>query len=411
MLGSDIKMALASLRSVKWRSSLTILGIVIGIVSVVTIVSLGNGVKDEANNQIRASGSNLITVRPGQLFSRTKSGKINNVNLAYSYGFGTGGLSDNDLNTVAGTPGVAETSPLSFIPGSMEANNHQYSGGFIVGTTGAFPDLINQKLQYGSYFTDQNSNLYPAVIGDQLSEQLFQENVPIGRTVTIHGQNFIILGIFNQFQPNALALGTNFNNAVFIPYQLSKSINGNNGQIAQILAKPSKPSKTNTITQSITNNLLANHGGQNDFTVLTQSDTLALNSKIFNVLTGSVSGIAAIALLVAGIGIMNIMLVSVTERTREIGVRKALGATDQQLLTQFWVESITLCLIGGLFGIACSLIVNYIIRVFSNSNPVITWPIVILATGVSVVVGVTFGMIPAFKAARKDPIEALRHET
>lgn len=411
MLGSDIKIALSSLKTVKWRSSLTILGIVIGIVSVVTIVSLGNGIKQQVNSQVEHAGSDLITIRPGQALQRDENGNITNINLAYSYGFGAGSLNDNDLAVVANTPGVDKTTPLNLLAANVKNDDKILSDGLAIGTSTDFPSLINQKLEFGTFFGTSDTNQHVAIIGKYIADRLFQESIPIGRTITVRGQDFVVRGIFEKFQPNTLALGSDFNKAVFIPYLMSKQINDNTGQIVQILAKPSNPREVKTVADAINRGLLDSHGGQNDFTVLTQRESLALNKGVLNILTGFVSSVAAIALLVAGIGIMNIMLVSVTERTREIGIRKALGATNRQLLTQFWVEAITLSLIGGLFGVVFSVFVNYLIRIFSNLTPVITWPVVVLASGVSIIVGIAFGMIPAFKAARKDPIEALRHET
>jgi putative ABC transport system permease protein len=156
--------------------------------------------------------------------------------------------------------------------------------------------------------------------------------------------------------------------------------------------------------------LLKNHGGQEDFTVLKQDESLAVANTILNLITGLIAGIAAISLIVGGIGIMNIMLVSVIERTREIGIRKAIGATNRQILSQFMVESLVLSVVGAILGVLISIMVNYLIRIATTLTPVITLPIMVISVAVSIMVGLIFGITPALKAARKDPIEALRYE-
>jgi ABC-type antimicrobial peptide transport system permease subunit len=408
MLNNNIKMAVASLKSTKWRSLLTVLGIIIGIVSVVTAVSLGGGVKHQIIGQIDDLGSELITVRPGRVVSRDDHGNISHISLFNL--FGAGALSEQDWQTVEKTPGVDVAVPLGLVTGTARTDEREFSSGFIMATSARAPEILNKKVEYGEFFKADETKQNFAVIGSRVAEQLFQENVPIGKTLEIRGKSFIVRGILQEFETSPLTPNTDYNSAIFIPYEVGKQLNNGHVQIYQILVKPKDASKRDSVVQAINDQLLAAHGGQNDFTVLKQEENLALASKVLNLLTALIAGVAAISLLVGGIGIMNIMLVSVTERTQEIGIRKAVGATNRQILSQFLVEAAVLSFAGGLLGVLLSVLINYLLRIFTNLQPVITLPVVLIATGVAFLVGLVFGVMPAMRAARKDPIEALRHQ-
>jgi len=403
-------MALAALRSSKWRSFLTMLGIIIGVVSVVTIVSLGEGVKKQVVGQISRLGSDLITIRPGQLVTRDASGTITKINLSRSLGISSGSLPANDLSIIERTPNVKTVVPISLISGGARTEDRQYNNGYIIGTNDKMPEVLKQKVNFGAFFSSGELGRHVAVIGQTVAEQLFHENVPIGMTFSIHGQDFIVRGVMDKFESSPVALGPDFNKAIFIPYNIGKEITGGNTQLIEILVRPTHPNQSAQTIAAINRRLMAAHGQQNDFTVLRQDENLAVTNDILNLLTGFITGIAALSLMVGGIGIMNIMLVSVTERTREIGIRKAVGATNRQILGQFLVEALVLSVVGGIIGTLLALLTNVLLRIFTNLQPVITWPVVLLACMVVLIVGIIFGITPAAKAARKDPIEALRYE-
>jgi ABC-type antimicrobial peptide transport system permease subunit len=234
--------------------------------------------------------------------------------------------------------------------------------------------------------------------------------VPLGQGFSFHDQDFVVRGIFKEFKNATLSLDTDFNNAIFIPYSVAQDLTENNASIYEILAVPGNPAKADAVADTITKNLTQSHGNQQDFTVLKQDESLNVTSTILNLLTRLIGGIAAISLLVGGIGIMNVMLVSVTERMHEIGIRKAIGATSRQIMSQFLIEATILSLVGGVIGVILSIVVNFVIRIFTDIQPVVSWQVVVIAAGVSLVVGIIFGTAPALKAARKDPIEALRNE-
>lgn len=406
MWRNNIKLALASLKSSKWRSFLTMLGIIVGVVSVVTMVSIGEGVKRQVIEQMDQLGPELITVRPGRVVNRDDKGKITSYN---PLGFAAGGdLNETDWTGIQKVKGVKLAVPMNLVPGVMKSTDNKiYDDGIVIGSPAGTPEVLNQDILYGTFY--ENSSKDAAVIGKRIAERLFGENVPIGRSFEFRGRNFIVRGVFDEFLTSPLVPGADYNNAVFIPYDVSKEIADGQTHIYQILVKPSSPEAAPAVASDIQKGLRASRGGQDDFTVLRQDENLALADELLSLLTAMITGVAAVSLFVGGIGIMNIMLVSVSERTQEIGIRKAVGATNQQILSQFMLEAAVLSLVGGVIGVLCSLLANYALRIFTELQPVITLPIVGLATLVSLIVGVIFGVAPALQAAKKDPIDALRN--
>lgn len=408
MIGAHLKLAWRTVKSTKLRSLFTMTGIIIGIVSVVTTVSLGEGVKHEVRSQIKEFGSDLLIVRPGQSVKRKNNG-ITNINLFSAFG-NNATLSDNDVEAVNNTSGVDAVAPLSIINGVVSYNNEQYEGGNVVATTNSFITLLQHKIDFGEFLSETDEGKNFAVVGQGVAEKLFKENVPIGKSFKFRGKNFYIKGVLGKFEESPFTPGADFNNAIFIPYITGLTLNNGSTQVFQIIAKPSDPGLVNETQRNITESLLKTHGGQADFTVLKQEEALAVTDSLLQLVTTLVGAIAAISLFVGGIGVMNIMIVSVTERTHEIGIRKAVGATNKQILAQFLSEAIVISAVGGVIGVLLSFVTSFVLRVTTDLRPVITYPVIVLALAVSLIVGVVFGVAPAMKAARKDPIQALRQE-
>lgn len=405
----NLKAAIASVKASKWRSLMTMMGIIIGIVSVVTVVSIGEGVKQQVIAQTNHLGKDLITIRPGKLVNRDKDNKIIGVNLFASYTT-AGTLTDQDVDTVRNTKGIQQAVPLSIIAESIIYDRVAHSDVIMIGTTPELPQVLGQKLAYGDFFTNDDINQNGAIIGASVAQSVFGQEVPLGRSFEFLGQTFIVRGMFEEFKTSPLSLEADFNNAVFIPYQVTQEITDKKSTIYEIIAKPAVASSGDRVAAATVANLKKAHGNQQDFTVLKQNESLSITSNIINLLTRLIAGIAAISLLVGGIGIMNVMLVSVTERMQEIGIRKAIGATSRQIMNQFMIEATVLSVLGGLIGVLISLLINLLLRIFTDLQPIISWQVVAMAAGVSLMVGVLFGTIPAIKAARKDPIDALRNE-
>lgn len=404
---NNLQMAMAAISSAKWRSFLTMLGVIIGVLSVVTIVSLGEGVKTQLTSQIKHTGADLITIRGGRIATRDSSGKIDKVNLLNL--FAGANLSDADYQTVLKIPDLAVVAPFAVVPGIPKAYDGTIdSNTSIVATNDKGAQALNQDIIYGAFFEEKDNNSPVAVIGKRVAEKLFKENVPIGKSFELRGQKITVRGIFQEFEASPLTPGVDYNNAIFIPYQYAGQLAGGSLQPYQILVRPNGGQSVSKTADRLTSQLTSAHGGQTDFTVLQAKDNIELAGGVLNLLTSLVSAVAGISLLVGGIGIMNIMLVAVSERTHEIGIRKSIGATNHQILNQFMIEAVVLSGTGGILGVIASLLVNYLMRVFTPLQPVITLPIMGVAVLVAVGVGVFFGITPALKAARKDPIEALR---
>ena len=402
-----LKTGLDSLKGTKMRNFWTMLGVIIGVASVITIVAIGEGVKQQISGQIHHLGKDLITVRPGQLHTGSAGGT--NANLISGFNISSP-LTQRDVNTVTHAKGVVAAAPLTILTGTVHGDTGNYNDGFVVGTSSDLSRLLNQSVAFGAFLAPDDIGAKVAVLGPHAAEKLFNVDVPLGRSFTIRGQEFIVRGIFNNFSATPLAQQVNYNNAIFIPYDVALEMTNNAAPTFEILAKPSDPKQTPIVAGNIRKALDKTHGGQSDLVVREGNQNLTASDSILDLLTHLIAGVAAISLVVGGIGIMNVMLVSVAERMHEIGIRKAVGATNSQILGQFIIEASVLSLAGGVIGVIVALVIDVVLRATTNLQPVVSWQVVLLATGVSLAVGIIFGSVPAIKAARKHPIEALRAE-
>lgn len=402
MIGEYYKMALASIRGARFRSFLTMFGIIIGVSSVVTIVSLGEGVRQQVSKQVDAVSDSLVVVRPG----KQANAKAFSLDALRSSMSSSGSLSEKDWRDSEKVEGVGSAVPIGIVSGIAMYENTEYIDGTIIATTERLPALLNQKVQFGEFFDAQAYGRNVAVIGSTVAEQLFKENVPVGKSVTIRGKPFIVQGVFEEQKSGTFA-AMNINNTIMLPYDSARDLGGTI-QIMQLYIESSAPEKVGAVAQSVKDTLKANHAGQEDFTILQKEEALEATNAVFYQLTLFIAGVAFISFIVGGIGIMNIMFATVSERTREIGIRKAIGATNSQILGQFVMESIVLSVVGGAIGVVLSYVANALFRVTTDLQPVTTLNVVILVAGMSIVTGVISGLLPALKAARKDPIASLR---
>jgi putative ABC transport system permease protein len=405
----SFKIALRSLGANKLRAALTMLGIIIGVMSVIAMLSIGRGAQAAITNQINSIGTNLLFVTPGatqQGGVRTAEGSAPTLTLA----------DGEALQGVQNVVGVA-----SYVDGFGQlaylGNN---AVGRIIGTTPEYLDVLNASVADGDFFTAQNvtASTPVVVLGSQIAQNLFNDSEPVGQSVRINGQNFRVVGVMTAKG------GTGFMNQdtqVFVPLTAAKSRLLGNGRfrggdlVSDVNIKITDSSVQNQVIQDIGDVLRQRHRvAQDDFTIQSQQDILNTANQVTGVLTIFLGGIAGVSLVVGGIGIMNIMLVSVTERTREIGIRKAIGARRRDIMMQFLTEAIILSVSGGLIGILFGALIARLISGVQFGSSTITTVVdpdaVLLAVGFSVAVGLFFGSYPANRAASLHPIDALRYE-
>ena len=405
MLNGNFKTAVASLKTAKWRSLFTMLGVIIGVSSVITVVSLGEGLKQNVVGQVHNLGSDVLTVRPGKLVSSNSSRQNLNL-LAF---LSTSTLSEQDVASVAKLASVSSAVPIDFVTNSVSGEGQELDNVSVLGTTEGLEEILKPKMEVGAFINSDSSGANVAVVGSAISTQLFGGVNPIGHTVSILGQDFIVRGALDASAGGLVsAQQPDLNSTIFLPLGPAKNLVGGKTNIVQLLIKSKPGVNPDKAAADVRQRLLQNRGGTEDFTVLQQRQLLDLTGSVVNSATNFITGLAAVSLLVGGIGIMDIMLVSVSERTREIGIRKAIGATNRQILSQFLTEGLVLTVGGGFIGILVSLFIFAMLRLYTGLHPVITVPVMVLAVSVSVIVGVIFSVIPALKAAQKHPIDALR---
>lgn len=403
---TDFKLALGNLRATRVRTMLTILGVIIGVTSVTAVLALTEGAKNAVVGQVSAMGDDLLTIRPGKA-KRDANGSLTDYN--YLAAFGTSTITERDIASLEPMPEVQAVAPLMLVTGSVATDQKRDTSGVIIGTTDKGDDALGLSLRAGE-FVNPNTTADTVVLGRNLSLELFGSDVALGQKVWLRGKEFLVIGVVNNFESSAtVSTVFDLNNAAFISLSAAKSFNQGVAQIQQANVRVAEQTDPKTAANTIHEKLVSNHNGEDDVTILLPQEALQVANSLLTLFSGVISAVAAISIVVGGVGIMNIMLVTVTERTREIGIRKAVGATNSQVLSQFMIEALIMSLAGGLLGIIAGYAIAYAGATFIGFLPGVTWQIVATSFGVSLLVGIIFGAWPAIKAARKDPIEALRY--
>jgi putative ABC transport system permease protein len=405
MFWENLKMALLSLRNAKLRSFLTMLGIIIGVSAVVSILAIGQGVKQAVQDQITGVvNANAIAIASGKIDLKGGKGGA-------SSSVGASTLTQKDVDALAKDAHVTAVAPMGIVSGIIAHGTATADGAILLATTPDFAKTQTLKFTGGRFLAPADNGKNVVVLGGQAAHDLFGNANPLGQTLTIRGQIFTVIGALKPSDSGASSLtGPSFDDAAYMPLDTAKTFSGGTPQILRILVQADNSADVSSVAADAKQTLLKTHGGQEDFTVLTQKDILATVDTVLSLLTTFIVAIASISLVVGGIGIMNIMLVSVTERTREIGLRKAIGASSATVLSQFLIEAIVLSLIGGALGILVAMGQASLAGKLAKITPVFTPGAITLAVGVSAAVGIVFGIAPAIKAARKRPIQALKAE-
>jgi len=395
------KVAIKSLFANKLRTFLAMLGVIIGVGAVISMLAIGAGAQEGVMNRISAMGTNLLVIRPGQRgFHGVNTGTQQNLTLEDASAI---------LKDVAD---IYQLSPV--VQGSVQAKYfNENARTNVIGVAPTYLTVRNYEVEKGRPFTEGETEgtMRVAILGPATVENLFKTDDPIGQTVKLNGMNFKVVGVTKSKGDQGWY---NPDDQILIPYTTAmKQVLGQDN-LREIDVQVKARADTDKVQSDITTVLRKRHrileSAPDDFNIRNQADLLETASSVSRTFTVLLGSIASISLLVGGIGIMNIMLVTVTERTREIGVRKAIGAKNRDILLQFLIEAIILSGLGGLIGVGAGVGVARVIARFSEFTTIVQLPSVLLALGFAAAVGVFFGYYPARRAALLDPIDALRYE-
>jgi putative ABC transport system permease protein len=395
-----VGLALSRLGTGKLRTALTMLGIIIGVASVVALVSVAQGATVGISNQLQSLGTNLITVSPGFSTTGATRGAVGSATT----------LTLDDATALASLGDVQAIAP-EITTSKLVVAGSQNETTSVIGTTPGYLSVFAYQIWVGAFLNQASvdHNLRVAVIGATTATNLDLTQSSIGSTILVGGLPFQLIGILQAKG----GTGTE-DDRVLIPLSTAREFYTTTASVSTIGLSATSQDTINTVSAEITATLDQRHGisatGTADFTIATQAQLLGTVSSVSDVLTLLLAGIASISLLVGGIGIMNIMLVSVRERTREIGIRKAIGARGRDILSQFLVEALALSLAGGIIGIGVGVVASFGIGTYAGWGFVFNPITVVVAVGFSLIVGIVFGVWPASQAARLDPVVALRYE-
>lgn len=404
LLWNHIQNAQDSLRSNRMRSFLTMLGITIGVASITAILALSGGASQIVGNQVDQMGGNIAVVRPGHIET---DGLEQLANFSAQQNFITSTLTENDVKSITEIDNIEHVAPMMVISGAVSGDSEAPRNTPVIATTPAFEKVSGLTVRDGQ-FLDPALNDNTVVIGPQLSINTFGTKQSIGKTLSIRGASFTIVGILERANTPVNYNGVDLDNAAIINQVSGQQLNQGSSQIQQINIQANSVSNLDQVIVDTNKLLLKNHLNEVDFTVLSGDEIAQPSSQLFAAVAGVTAVIAAISLLVGGVGVMNIMLVNVAERTREIGIRKAVGASNSDIVAQFLIESLFLSIGGGISGYIIGYVVAFAASTFLTFDPIFTWDIGLAALAVSLIVGTLFGLYPAIRAARKDPINALK---
>ena len=394
MIYQSFKMAVKAIAGNKMRSFLTILGVVIGVVAIVVLVSIGQGANSSVVESIEGMGTNLIT-------ANINARRMNPIDL-------------DSLNELAQNEAISYVAPISSVSGTVKAGTTTYDDGVVQGTTPGYESIRNWTVAEGRFLQqpDIDNRSFVAVIGSEAATEMYGTTHAVGETFSLNGYTITVVGVLEAV--GSSASGSN-DNQILIPFTLAQRLS-NQTSISSFYvsaASSAQVEQAQAAVESYLEKAFENYNTRSfgtQYSVFNQTEMLSTLSETTNTLTLMLGGIAAISLLVGGIGIMNIMLVSVSERTRKIGIRKAIGAARGNILTQVLIESLVVSLMGGLLGLAISVVAVKALAPVLQMTLTIPVNVAWMAIAFSVFIGVVFGMYPANKASKLRPIQALHYE-
>ena len=401
---AHLKLAKTSIKENRTRSFLTCLGIAIGVASIILILSLAGSISNLIAKQVKGMGADLIVVRPTSSKDMTAD-IIEELTMSNSYQ--KSNLRLEDVAEIKKIENVAAAAPIAISVNTVSAEKNTLDSVTTLGTNEDFLKIQPLSMRFGSFISDENTNNI-AVVGHTLSLMLFNTMNPIGKTLTVMGERFIVVGVLSEMEESVNLNNVDFDNALILEAAAMEKIGGA-AQVQQINVKAANVESLGSVTDEIESKLTKKKAGDNNFSVAYGEEITHPASSLFNIVSGMLTVVAGISLLVGGIGVMNIMLVSVAERTHEIGIRKAVGASSQNILMQFMFESLILSILGGVMGLALGYILAFLMSIVTPFVPYISFEILAVTFLTAILVGIIFGIYPALKAAAKNPIDSLKH--
>lgn len=382
-----IKIAFKNIKNNKLRTTLTMLGLIIGIASVIILVGIGTGASSKVQNQVQSLGTDILTVT------------INSSDESLEY---------SSLEDISKIDNVASVAPYKTISNTISNGTKSTSNASIIATNDNYLEVTNLSLYEGRTISivDIENSSKVCIIGQGLATTLFSLADPLNQTIKIDGDNYTVVGMLNEA---GSSMGTNIDNVLIIPITTAKYL-GTDTSINNLYLKVSDENKITQTTNLIKNYLgITLESSTDNYSVTTQDSVLDTMEEVTNTMSLLLGGIASISLVVGGIGVMNVMLVSVTERTKEIGIRKSLGAKGKDILIQFLIESVVICILGGIIGISMGIGLGNLVQNFGYSFTASS-TIIFISFITSALIGIIFGIFPAYRAAKLNPIDALHTE-
>lgn len=396
----NLQASLSSLREQRSRAALSALGILVGSIAILLLVSIAKGVQADIGREVEGLGVNLLIVLPG----RIDEGSMFAPGL-----LGISNLEEQDIERIKKLPGVRGAIPVSFVGSGLTSKGERSPTTLIVATKPEWFQMRASKFRAGRAFKPEETLQRKVVLGSISADRLFPKGNAIGQHVDFNGTPYEVVGVTDDPEStNNIFSQGGFENMAFFPYELiRKSQKG--AQINRIFVQTEPDREPKSLVASV-DKVLGERLDREMYSVLTQADLLKLVFKVMTILTTLLTGLTSIALFVGGVGIMTVMLMSVQERSKEIGIRKTVGARRSDIFIQFLGEAVVLSLAGGIAGLVISFGVTKVLAQFTVIKPLLTTGVVMMALGVCVAVGGIFGLIPAMRAARKDPVQSLRSE-
>ena len=382
-----LKVSIKNISGNKLRTILTMLGLIIGIASVIILVGIGSGTSSQVTSQVQSLGADILTLN------------INSSDTSLDY---------DNIDEIEEIQGINKVAPFKTVSASITRNENSSGRANIIATTDSYIDVMNLTISDGRLLSkiDLDNNSKVCLLGSDIAETLFENDTIVGNSVKIDGDNYTVIGILTA---TGSSMGNDIDSLVIVPFTTAKYL-GADTTINNLYIKVDDENQIESVSTSIENYIEFAFGLiTDDFSVSSQDSMLNTMEEVNNSLSIMLGGIASISLIVAGIGVMNVMLVSVTERTKEIGIRKALGAKKMDILVQFLIEALLLCIVGGIIGILLGIAIGNLLGQMGYSFIVEAW-IVVVAFLSSAVIGLIFGIFPAYKAAKLNPIDALHTE-